>query len=124
MPQTDNELKARMMARAEAAIDALLAKRKNIGKLGLDDIERMSRETGGQVMQGVTADLAEAEACAEEGRVCPECGQELIYKGRKARRLVTDAGEVCIERSHYYCPTCRKGIFPPRPSMGSREDSV
>ena len=70
-------------------------------------------------MQGLTANLADAEAEAEIKVVCPECGQALENKGKRERNLVTDTGEVRIKRGYYYCPTCRKGVFPPRPTMES-----
>ena len=94
MRQSDEELKAQMMAQAEAAIEALLAERKKRGELDLSDIEHLAREAGERVMQGLTADLADEEAGAEEGAVCAECGQELRYKGKRGRNLVTDTGEV------------------------------
>lgn len=124
MKDRDSELKARMLAEAEAAIEALLAKRETRGELSLTDIEHLVREAGQRVMGGLTAELADEETVREASRDCPECGQELIYKGKKARNLVTDTGEVRIERHHYYCPTCRKGIFPPRPSVGAEPDDL
>jgi predicted RNA-binding Zn-ribbon protein involved in translation (DUF1610 family) len=124
MTDRDNELKARMLAEAEAAIEALLAKRETRDELSLTDIERLVREAGQRVMGRLTAELADEEAVGEGSTVCPECGHELIYKGRKARHLVTDTGEVRIERNHYYCPTCRKGVFPPRPSVGAERDEL
>ena len=124
MPQTDDELKAQVMAQTEAAIDAVLAERRKKGQLDLSDIERLAREAGQKVMQGVTAGLVAMEAGAEESKVCPECGQALIYKGKKRRDLVTDSGEVCIERRQYYCPTCWEGIFPPRSAVGSEQDEL
>lgn len=124
MPQSNEELKARMMAQAEAAIEALLHERGKKSELDLSDIEHLAREAGQRVMQGLTADLADAEEESKRDTVCPECGQALIYKGKKERNLVTDTGELRIKRGHYYCPTCRKGIFPPRPPMGLEQDGL
>lgn len=124
MTDDKSDLKARMMAEAEAAIDALLAERGAKGELNLTDIEHLAREAGQRVMQGLTAELADEEAAAEESRRCPDCGEELIYKGKKERDLVADTGEMRLRRNHYYCPTCRKGVFPPRPSMGTEQDDL
>ena len=124
MAHTDKELKAQMMAQAEAAIEALLAERATKGQLDLSDIEQLAREAGQRVMQELTVDLVEAEAAGEEDTKCPECGQELVYKGESARFLVAETGETRLERSYYYCPTCRKGIFPPRPTVGAEQDGV
>jgi uncharacterized protein with PIN domain len=124
MPHSDDKLKARMMARAEAAIAAMLAERSKKSELDLGDIEHLAREVGQRVMQEITAGLAEAEAEMEEATNCPECGQVLRYKGTKGRNLVTDTGEVHIERGYYYCPSCRKGLFPPRPPVGCEQDDL
>jgi uncharacterized protein with PIN domain len=122
--QKDAELKAQMMAQAEAAIEALLAKRAKKDELDLSDIEHLVREAGQQVMQEMTNDLADAEAAKEEEAKCPECGQRLRYKGKRKRKLVTETGEVSLERRYYYCPTCRKGFFPPRPSVESEPNGL
>jgi len=124
MPRSDEELKARMMAEAEAAIEALLRERGKKSELDLSDIEHLAREAGQRVMQGLTANLADAEAEAETKVICPKCGQTLENKGKRERNLVTDTGEVRIKRGYYYCPTCRKGVFPPRPSLGLEQDGL
>lgn len=124
MAHTDKELKAQMMAQAEAAIEALLAERATKDRLDLSDIEHLALEAGERVMQDLTVDLVEAEAAGEEDTKCPECGQELDYKGESARFLVTETGEARLERGYYYCPTCRKGVFPPRPTVGAEQDDI
>ena len=119
MVPNQEDLKARLMAEAEAEIDKLLAGAGEKEQLQLSDIERLSRTAGQRIMAGFTAGLAEAEAEGEEDRACPECGERMRYKGRKGRDLVTETGEVRLERAYYYCPSCRKGVFPPRPTMGT-----
>jgi len=119
MALDSKDLKARMMAEAEEAIDRLLAERSRKEDLQLSDIERLVRTAGQQVMERLTVGLVEAEAEGEESRDCPECGRRMRYKDRKERNLVTETGEVRLERAYYYCPTCRKGVFPPRPTMES-----
>jgi uncharacterized protein with PIN domain len=119
MPQTKDELKAKLMVEAEAAIDRLLAGASEKEELGLSDIERLARSAGQRMMERFTAGLVEAETGAEQSDACPECGQKMRYKGRKRRNLVAETGEVQYERAYYYCPSCRKGFFPPRPEMGT-----
>lgn len=118
MTHRNDELKAQMMAQAQAAIEALLAERDKKGELDLSDVEQLVREAGQRVMQELTADLANAEAAAEKEVLCPICGQKPDDKGKKGRDLVTDTADIRLERGHYYCPTCRKGFFPPRPTVG------
>lgn len=112
-------LKARLMTEAEAAIDNLLAGASEKEELQLSDIERLARTAGQRMMERFTMSLVEGEARGEVSSTCPECGQKMRYKGCKERTLVTETGEVRIERAYYYCPSCRKGFFPPRPTMGT-----
>jgi len=118
MTPNKEELKARLMAEAEAVIDTLLSGASEKEDLHLSDIERLSRAAGQRMMERITVGLIEVEAEKEESRDCPECGQRMRYKGRKKRDLVAETGEVQIERAYYYCPSCKKGFFPPRPTMG------
>jgi uncharacterized protein with PIN domain len=119
MALDDKYLKARLMAEAEEAIDRLLGGKREQEELQLSDIERLVRTAGEQVMERFTNEIVAEEAQSVESRICPECGQKMRYKGRKARDLVTETGEVRLERAYYYCPRCQKGFFPPRPSMES-----
>ena len=124
MAQVSKDLKARMMAEAEEAIDGMLAEKSKRQKLQLGEIERMVREAGQQVMERFTNEMVSEEAQGEESNICPECGQEMRYKGRKARDLVTETGEVRMERAYYYCPRCQKGVFPPRPTLETESDDL
>jgi hypothetical protein len=119
MISDDEGLKARMMVEAEEAIDKLLAGVGEKEELQLSDIEWLVRVAGEQVMERFTARLVEAEARGTESRICPACGGKVRYKGQKARDLVTETGEVRLERAYYYCPSCRKGFFPPGPTVGA-----
>jgi len=120
------ELKAKMMATAEGVIDNLLAGVSRKEELMLSDIERSVRAAGQRVMKDFTQDLVDAEAKGDGGQryVCPRCGEQARGKGEKERRLETETGEVRLKRSYCYCPRCREGFFPPRPTMGSERDIV
>lgn len=48
-----------------------------------------------------------------ESPLCEECGKRMTYKGEKSRGVGSWVGELRIERSHYYCPRCKAGVFPP-----------
>ena len=48
-----------------------------------------------------------------EGLPCPDCGGEMIYKGRPKRDVSHLEGETAIERAYYYCVHCERGLFPP-----------
>jgi hypothetical protein len=35
-------------------------------------------------------------------------------KGTKDKTITARVGDVDLERSHYNCPQCKEGLFPPR----------
>ncbi len=117
MPQNKKDLKARMMAEAEEVIDKMLSETQGKENLMLSDIERSVRVAGEQIMSNFTAKLADKEAQQERNGICPQCGNKMEYKGRKSRELITETGELSLNRVYYYCPTCRKGFFPPGSTM-------
>lgn len=114
MPAKDAELKARLMAEAETAINKLLAARRAPAEASLADIEQVARAAGQQVGQAVTAELA-AESAAElpPWPNCPKCGRKMKNKGQRTRRVVTETGDIELERTYYHCAACGQGIFPP-----------
>jgi hypothetical protein len=60
--------------------------------------------------------VADATTVAEAERpLCAVCGTPLVLRGKRARHLKTVGGqELTLERSYAVCPTCKKGLFPPR----------
>ena len=47
--------------------------------------------------------------------VCAVCGSPLIRRGKRSRELKTYAGQsVTLTRNYALCPSCKKGLFPPR----------
>jgi len=114
MSMQDSEVKARLMTQAEATIDAILAMRKKPGEAQLADIEQAALTAGQQLAHAVTVELV-AESAAElpAWPHCPTCGQKLKAKGKRRRRVVTESGEVTVQRDYYHCAACGQGIFPP-----------
>jgi ribosomal protein L34E len=52
---------------------------------------------------------------AAERPTCRACGTPLILRGKRTRHLKTSGGqEFTLHRSYGLCPTCNKGLFPPR----------
>jgi NADH pyrophosphatase NudC (nudix superfamily) len=114
MPDQNAELKARLKVEAEAAIEQLLANRKAPAEASLADIERVVRAASQQMEQALTAELlAESAAELPAWPTCPQCGQKMKNKGKRRRRVVTETGEVEIERHYYHCAACGQGFFPP-----------
>jgi len=50
---------------------------------------------------------------------CPQGGQKMKSKGKRRRRIVTEAGEIEIERPYYHCAACGQGILPLGPALGA-----
>ncbi len=117
---TPEELKAHLMAQAEAMIDELLARKPKVKDMTLRDIEQLAIGSGRDFREAVLKSLAEesSQGEAREARRCPECGQVMHYKGKRGKEVVTEAGEVHVERDYYYCPACQRGLFPPGPAVG------
>jgi NADH pyrophosphatase NudC (nudix superfamily) len=114
MPDPNAERKARLTAEAEAAIEELLTKRKAPAEASLADIEQVVRAASLKFEQALTAELlAESAAQLPAWPSCPQCGQKMKNKGKRKRRVVTETGEVEIERHYYHCPDCGHGFFPP-----------
>jgi len=115
MPTSREELKARLLAQAEAAIDEMLAKKKAPAVASLADIEHVAEQAGDTIAEAITAALLNesGQELAATWPTCPTCGKRLLAKGKRPRRVVTESGEAIIVRDYYYCRHCRKGIFPP-----------
>jgi hypothetical protein len=114
MSPTKEELKAQLMAEAEEAIDELVGQANEKEDITLSEIERLVRAAGQQVMTRLTSRLVEAKRGDKDRPICSGCGQVMRYKGHKERTVITETGEVHIQRAYYYCAGCRQGVFPPR----------
>jgi tRNA(Ile2) C34 agmatinyltransferase TiaS len=114
MPLTEDDIKARLLAEAEVAIEKMLAKRQRQAALTLTEIEQLALDLRQEVGEKATQVLADAgEVVNVPGPKCPACGTEMHSKGRKRRRVVTRSGEIELERTYYYCERCKQGFFPP-----------
>lgn len=111
---TPEELKAHLMAQAEAMIDDLLAHKPSVQDITLSDIEQLAIGSGRGFREAVLKSLAEDSSQSEsrEAVCCPVCGQTMHYKGKRGKDVVTEAGELRLERDYYCCPACQRGLFP------------
>lgn len=118
---TLEELKVHLMAQAEAMIDELLARKPQAEEITLSDIEQLAISSGQDFRDAVLKSLTEESSQSEtrETRHCSECQRVMHYKGKRGRYVVTEAGEIYVERDYYYCPHCQRGLFPPGPAVGA-----
>jgi hypothetical protein len=113
MPPSKEDRKAQLMRAAEELIDRMLAEEKPANEILFEDIEQAALRVG----HGLQAEImAEAAVSVEQGEDirCPRCEKRMAYQGLRSRPVVSEAGEVTIQRGYYYCRTCKHGSFPPR----------
>jgi hypothetical protein len=109
------DLKAKLMAQAEAEIEVLLDWHERMAQPTLSEIEEVVlaiRQRLSEAM-ALTVILDQETKRPVPGPACPECGREMSYKGEKELTLETWVGELSLARGYYHCPTCKVGLFPP-----------
>ena len=93
-------------AEAEKAINDLLAEKPADNALTLSDIERLVLRMGQQVQTTMLKELAQASQEAQNVKApdCERCGSRMQRRGTRPRQVVTDVGEMTLERGYYVCP--------------------
>ncbi len=111
-----DELKARLLAEAEKAIDEMLAEKPAAGSLSLADIERLALKSGAHFEAGILKELGQEESEVESRHdlICERCGGRMQRRGKSERQVKTEAGTTHLERGYYVCPGCGASLFPPR----------
>ena len=115
MRSTREQRKIRLMQQAERVIDELLDWTDATSEPNLTQIEDIVLALRQQFSQEMTREVIEAQEAKQPaaGACCPNCGQQMRYKGQKRVTPRTWVGDVKIERGYYYCPACQAGLFPP-----------
>jgi tRNA(Ile2) C34 agmatinyltransferase TiaS len=111
---TDQELEAGLKKQAEAIIERVLTHKKAAGENSLEELERLAVEAGRGFQERVLGMLVEEESKVETEPVCKRCGRRMQSRGKRKRYLVTEAGEIQLERRSYVCLGCGGRVFPPR----------
>jgi len=112
MPVSRDELKVRLLARAEAAIDELLKDERLHEKMTLSEIEQVVGQSEVDFRQAALEAVIGLQQ--ETAITCPLCGGKLEHKGKRRKQVVSLRGETEIERTYYQCQQCGHGYFPPR----------
>lgn len=112
MSSKKEELKAKLLAEAEASIEKMLADERMGSQMTLSEIEDVIGDLERDFRQRVLSDVMGEQEILPT--TCPDCGGKLRNKGKHRKRMVTLRGEVDVERNYYQCKACGKGIFPPR----------
>jgi uncharacterized protein with PIN domain len=115
MTPTRAELRAKLLAEAEQAIDELLDWTDQTPRPNLTQIEnavlKMRRHLSEQAAQAVI--VAQEAHRLVPGPLCPTCQREMHYKDTKAQTVESRVGQLRIARGYYYCAHCRQSVFPP-----------
>jgi len=115
MKRTREERRAALEAKAKELIDELMVWDEETERPTLTQMEeevlKLRQELGEAMLENLVAGQASQKPVP--GPSCPQCGQEMDYKGDKPRQVTSRAGDVQYERGYYYCSRCRERIFPP-----------
>lgn len=110
------ERKAKLMARAEAEVEGLLAWMEEEESPNLAQIEEVvlciRKRIGEEMTQAVVENQARVHPV--QAPRCPQCDKGMAYKGKKGKEISSLIGEVKLKRAYYYCDQCQTGLFPPR----------
>lgn len=115
MRRTAEQIRAELLAEAQAAIEELVSWERQAGAPDLTTLEDKVlavRQRLGQRLLEVLIEDQEARQPAE-APACPNCGGALRYKGQKGTTIESRVGGIEIERGYYYCAHCKSGLFPP-----------
>jgi hypothetical protein len=114
MKLSREELKAKLLAETELAIDELLDWNERNQQPTLTDIEdivlKLRKRVGERMANAL---IAEQAGQGGETPSCPNCGQPMENKGYRESQIESRAGSVSAKRIYYYCPDCQRGTFPP-----------
>lgn len=115
MRRTEEQIKAELMAEAQAAIEELVNWQRQAGAPDLTTLEDKVlavRQRLGQRLLEVLIEDQEARQPAASPK-CATCGGAMRYKGQKGTAIESRVGGIQVERGYYYCAHCASGFFPP-----------
>ena len=109
---TREELKAHLLAQAEATINEIIGQYDDEHPKTLSEIEQAVIEAGQEIKAAMLKGMVEANPRPARAVVCEACGKKMQHKGTRQKWVMTQVGEVQIEREYYYCERCGTGFFP------------
>ena len=110
---TNEEIRGRLLAEAEKAIDKVLADRPTADKIRLRDIERLAVRAGAEVSAEVQKTLGQegSQRHSSQEQLCPVGSDRMQRRGQHARQVMTEAGTSRFERAYDVCPGCGHSFF-------------
>ena len=114
--RTPPEAKTEMRAKTDEALEEFWKWVEETPTPTLTQIEDAVLHFRQQIGQAMAQAAIQVQAAVQSapGPQCPRCGKDMQLKGTKGKTITTRLSDVDLERSHYYCPHCQAGLFPPR----------
>jgi len=111
---TDEEIKRRLLAEAEKAIDRAVANRPTSQSMSLRELEGLAVQVGADMSASTQEVLIEevSQRYREQEQICPRCGAQMGRRGEHIRHIMTEAGRSPVERTYYECSGCGHHFFP------------
>lgn len=107
--------KAKLMKKAEEEIERLLDWMEEGDTPDLSAIEEVVLEVRRRIGEGMAEEIIAGQESVRPvpSPLCPECKEEMHYKGIKEKEITSMIGDTKLQRGYYYCDCCRSGLFPP-----------
>ena len=120
MRKTRRQIKAELVDEYEKKIDEIMDWQEEHPGFRLIELEErlveVERELMGAIVEGVIEKKGSKQPV--EAPECETCGKRMLNKGLKRKQVVTQVGDIEIERGYYWCPQCKSGFFPPGSRVG------
>ena len=115
-PLRPHEAKNEMQAKTVDALEEFWKWVEDTPAPTLSQIEDAVVEFRQRIGQAMAQAAIQAQAAVQPALrpQCPHCGKAMQLKGSKGKTITARVGDVDLERSHYHCPHCLEGLFPPR----------
>jgi uncharacterized protein with PIN domain len=115
MKRTREQIKAELVKQYEEELDRIMTWEENTKRPTLSQIEEQVLASRKKISEGILKELLKGQESQSpvEGIKCPKCGKAMEDKGKELKLVETRAGSLLMERTRYYCPQCKIGIFPP-----------
>jgi hypothetical protein len=117
--RSEEKEKAEFLRAAAAMYDELRAWRKQNLEASFDEIAEQVTPRRRALMGRLLRQLAVEADERIEAPLCEQCGAAMRYRGTPGRAIGHREGEVGLERAYYYCDSCQRGLFPPRPATAT-----
>lgn len=115
MKRTREQIKAELLRQYAEELDQILIWGEETKRPTLSQIEEQVLAVRKRVSEGMLKQMLSGQESQSpvDGEKCPKCGKPMEDKGKEPKLVETRAGSLLMERTRYYCPECKIGVFPP-----------